>query len=352
MATLLVNPFVRISPPTSIEDPRWNVENYNSKRCFLVPEEVAHLLINISEATKSDGEGAEYVEAIKTLRQLDILIDEVRFDALKETYLLCNPLMNRLPIKWQASLEYHLATKDFPFLNYGKDSNGPLEALDRMADYSKQEPDTARIKTFRSDLIREKIVSPSNGFNLLNTQAEKLSFREKLSAILAVTFGVTGEATCRWSEVPLIRRTSPSGGSRHPSEGYVVFLERSSQSASSFHIQADIPALVKLDEHLPPSWIERAFPHGDLAASPPSSERALVIVTCLFERNMYRYRESRTFRSVHMDGGHLLRTLETLCFEHGLLTAPVTNETLKEWGECMKLNPLTEGVLGAVEVCC
>ena len=352
MTTLRVNPFVRISPPTSIEDPRWSVENYDSKRCFSVSEEVAHLLVKISEATKSDGQGDQYVEAINTLQEFDILIDQVRFEALQETYLLCNPVMDRLPIKWQASLEYHLATKDFPFLNYGKDSNGPVEALDRMSDYSKREPDAARIKTFHSDLVREKIVSPQNGVNLLNTQAQTLSFREKLSAILAVTFGVTGEAPCRWSEVPLVRRTSPSGGSRHPCEGYVVFFERPSQSASSFHIQADLPALVKLEEHLPPSWIGRAFSHGDFVTSPPPVERALVIVTCLFERNMYRYRESRTFRSVHMDGGHLLRTLETLCFEHGLLTTPVTNETLKDWGACMKLNPLTEGVLGAVEVCC
>jgi hypothetical protein len=43
-----------------------------------------------------------------------------------------------------------------------------------------------------------------------------------------------------------------------------------------------------------------------------SSALGAIVLTSVFERNMYRYREPRTFRTFHMDVGHILATIEML----------------------------------------
>lgn len=50
----------------------------------------------------------------------------------------------------------------------------------------------------------------------------------------------------------------------------------------------------------------------------PFTPQALIVVTAVFARNMYRYREPRTFRTVFMDVGHLLGTFEMVASALGV----------------------------------
>ncbi|MBM0236171.1 hypothetical protein JNW88_01785 [Micromonospora sp. ATA32] len=49
-----------------------------------------------------------------------------------------------------------------------------------------------------------------------------------------------------------------------------------------------------------------------LGLTAPAGPWAVVLYSSFFERNRYRYREPRTFRTVHMDVGHLMTTCEFL----------------------------------------
>lgn len=47
--------------------------------------------------------------------------------------------------------------------------------------------------------------------------------------------------------------------------------------------------------------------------------RAVFVLTTHFQRNMYRYREPRTFRTLYLDAGHLGGLIESLCEAQGLV---------------------------------
>ena len=82
----------------------------------------------------------------------------------------------------------------------------------------------------------------------------------------------------------------------------------------------------------------------------PFTPQALVVVTAVFGRNMYRYREPRTFRTVFMDTGHLLGTFEMVASALGLQSFihHAINEEAVE--RMLGLAALQEGVIGGAAV--
>lgn len=82
----------------------------------------------------------------------------------------------------------------------------------------------------------------------------------------------------------------------------------------------------------------------------PFQVAAIVMVTCVFERNMYRYREPRTFRTVHMDAGHLAETFELACAANGIrcFTQYANNDQAIE--AKLGLKPLEEGYMLACAI--
>jgi SagB-type dehydrogenase family enzyme len=136
---------------------------------------------------------------------------------------------------------------------------------------------------------------------------------QKVKTLLVIVFGKRTEVSCPWSSVPLMRRTTPSGGSRHPTEGYFLSYHISGLPAGWYHVQADPSELVminKIDQN-----------DEDILYNEPSSYAGMIILTSDFKRTMYRYREPRAFRVPHMDAGHLITTIEILATE---LSIPLT----------------------------
>jgi SagB-type dehydrogenase family enzyme len=105
---------------------------------------------------------------------------------------------------------------------------------------------------------------------------------------------------------PLLRKTSPSGGSRHPTEFYVIASGIPGLSDGAYQIAPVDGVLDSVDSvSTPPAeWLDL------LGLAAPARAWALILYSSLFERNRYRYREPRTFRTVHMDVGHLMTTCE------------------------------------------
>ncbi len=89
-------------------------------------------------------------------------------------------------------------------------------------------------------------------------------------------------------------RTSPSGGARHPTECFVLLGHR--KMLAYYNWYEDVFRVDPTES----AEKERVWEEAPLAT---------VYLGSRVERNMYRYRESRTFRTIHMDVGHILYVL-------------------------------------------
>ncbi|GEB15951.1 SagB/ThcOx family dehydrogenase [Pimelobacter simplex] len=211
---------------------------------------------------------------------------------------------------WRHASRYHSITFDYPFHYYGTPSGGYREDVRRMNAKAAVEPDDDREKLTVGPITR--LPAPRQAAALLQERPLTENFGDRLSAALSLAFGAVGWAQPAWTGAPTMRRTSPSGGARHPSECYLLARSVDGLSPGWHHLHPRTPALCQLNS--------TADDEEQLAVDYPGSfgradfeVAALVVITTVFRRNMYRYREPRTFRTVHMDVGHLAATFMALC---------------------------------------
>jgi SagB-type dehydrogenase family enzyme len=217
---------------------------------------------------------------------------------------------------WPEAVEYHLTTYDYPFMEMGDGTDRK-----RMDTYSSAEVDRDRQKSY-VDAERRQLPSPHERLApvpmvALHRRIDKqpLNF-EVLASMLTLTFAEIERIKPKWSDAPLIRRTSPSGGARHPTEAYVVAECVPGLMPGWYHVKSSPPELERIRDSVDSVQLRALFPGVYHRA--PFMVRAVVILTSVFERNMYRYREPRTYRSIHMDAGHLSGTLEMLAASMGI----------------------------------
>lgn len=214
---------------------------------------------------------------------------------------------------WEEAAEYHLSTLDYPFVDY--EHGGRDLDTARMQEYVRREPDTNRYKQYPEALERVYLPAPtaelipaSLAHGLRNGEGGDLN-RERMLRLLSMACAETGRISSgRWMRAPMIRRTSPSGGARHPTETYLLVLDVQGLTAGWYHVAVGAHCLERLSGGLPTDEeLREAFPLGYERV--PIEPSAIVVLTSIFARNMYRYREPRTFRTLHMDVGHLASTL-------------------------------------------
>lgn len=214
---------------------------------------------------------------------------------------------------WDDAANYHFFTWDAPFLDYTKEGGGHDIDRKKMIGYQSFELDSQRYKQYDAPL--KNILLPTLNFSEPVDQAQNYTISERIKHLLSITFGKTGEKPCYWTDTPLIRRTSPSGGSRHPTEGYFLSLGLQDIMRGFYHIQTDPISLCLIS-----SDTERLLERFIIEKISDPPIIGAIILTSVFERNMYRYREPRTFRTIHMDVGHILATIEMLGKEFHIKT--------------------------------
>jgi hypothetical protein len=103
--------------------------------------------------------------------------------------------------------------------------------------------------------------------------------------------------------------------------------------------------LERLQDGIELAEIQSIFP-GPLRA--PFTVRALIAFTSVFDRNMFRYREPRTLRTIYMDVGHLATTLEVSARSLGIASYMHhgINDALLE--SKFGINGLEEGAILAI----
>jgi SagB-type dehydrogenase family enzyme len=123
---------------------------------------------------------------------------------------------------------------------------------------------------------------------------------------------------------PVILRTSPSGGSRHPVEAYVLAWNVDGLPPGAYHYDSETRELVDLQRPIAAADIPALLAHQTYFAG----AGAAVIMCAVFARTMWRYGHSRAYRTVLIDTGHLGQTFCLVATALGL--APFTTMAFSE----------------------
>ncbi len=338
---LQTNITIKLRFPCPMTKNYWAIEELSEKKLYAVPFIGALMVAACAKpitkstlfeflASKLNIQTEQFENALKSLISKNIII----FSEKQEDYrTLFDNFLNWTKSGWEDAANYHFFTWDAPFLDYTKEGEGHDIDRKKMIKYQSLEPDTQRLKKYNTSL--KNIPLPSLNSSIAEVQDYKIS--EKIKYLLAFTFGKKGEKSCHWiDDVPLIRRTSPSGGSRHPTEGYFLSIGLADIQKGFYHIQTDPISL---------SLIEDKSSYLNDLVEKDSLVIGAIVLTSVFERNMYRYREPRTFRTIHMDIGHILATIEILAQEFGIKTRIHLNFNEDALLKKMGASILEEGVM-------
>lgn len=195
---------------------------------------------------------------------------------------------------------FHFSTRDLPYSEGSRD--GYIELM-------RSEPQPALYKTYEGQEQLPLPRPPLSGATLADLLLRRRTVRsfrldpiafDDFARVLYFTWGQIG-----WKQSGvfghLIKKTSPSGGARHPIEVYPVVRRVEGIPAGVYHYDVALHCLSQLRVGDFGPALTSALP------GQPWVDRAAVVfvMTAVFERVMWKYRASRAYRVVLMDSGHL-----------------------------------------------
>lgn len=194
---------------------------------------------------------------------------------------------------------YRRLNLDYPFLDYSVETS--------------HEADQTLMDGYAAHGAPPPVTTPHPGTNTMLPEAPLpdgpagLPSADLLAAWLASAGRITGRRQGRHG--PIVLKTSPSGGARHPTDlGVIVGDGWPAPLRGSWWYDGDRHALVRAEAGLP------------LTASLPPFGVAFVLSSHV-ERAMWRYRDVRAFRPVLIDAGHVLETLDLTLHRTGWSTS-------------------------------
>ena len=226
---------------------------------------------------------------------------------------------------WLPEGGFHFMTKDTPYVPW----DWPLENKLKLLPATPAPP---QFKTIRgADRVRltSHEVARDSFFETLHARRTHREFArgklslENISKLLQTTWGVQGYFdTDVFGRLPY--KTSPSGGARHPGEVYLMALRVDGLERGTYHYQPMDNRLARLPAKATPN---RASAY---CADQPYVARAaaLLIMTAVFARMMWKYGRARAYRVVLLETGHLCQTFCLTATRLGL--APFCTAALKD----------------------
>jgi len=221
------NPCVRILIPGPVSGRRWLVENLLERRRYSATPAVIFALVACFEPqersclaeTMQSKIGLTVTAAeqiIQRLIALSLLVSVEHCELDERIGRWTRTRREWASWGWPEAVEYHLTTYDYPFMEMGDGTDRK-----RMDTYSSAEVDRDRQKSY-VDAERLQLPSPHERLAPVPMAAphrridkQPLNF-EVLASMLTLTFAEIERIKPKWSDAPLMRRTSPSGGARHP----------------------------------------------------------------------------------------------------------------------------------------
>ncbi|MBK7858021.1 MAG: SagB/ThcOx family dehydrogenase [Archangiaceae bacterium] len=227
---------------------------------------------------------------------------------------------------WQTAFEYHAHVGAIPRMDY-RDDDAIKNDVEIMKGFVAAEPPPDNYKELAGrPFIALSPVDPhaprGRGRSLEALLAQRpADFADAgpLSAsdfswLTWLAFGQTARKSLPVTQAH-VARTSPSGGARHPTEVYPIVFDVEGVAQGLYHYSVKRHGL----ELLAPGD-HRALVREHLLMLPDRAtwrHRVVYLCTSIFERSMFRYRDSFSYRVVHHDVGHLLQTTALLAGDLG-----------------------------------
>lgn len=220
---------------------------------------------------------------------------------------------------WQEASIYHESTRDFPFLQMS--SPQAFKADDqRMLEFSNTSSPPDIYQEFPStfSLPLRKFSEKDD----LDSLVESMSLESRrgldgISLLLDICFGERGKISFN-IQGEFLLKSVPSGGARHPTEIFLAFFNESHIEEGIYHYNVKKHSLDCIKEGNFYDDFENAT--FDLFKKFIEKPMGLVIFTTLYERAMWRYRDSRSWRALPIDLGHAIMAFRTVSHRLGLGT--------------------------------
>jgi SagB-type dehydrogenase family enzyme len=235
----------------------------------------------------------------------------------------------RIAKEWSAWLpegSFHFSTKDAPYADFSNWS------VDRLKSILPKTPAPKIFKTImgsKTALPRVRAFPDSEFIRVLMARKTHRQFSkqpvtlETVSQLLRLVWGVTG-----YLHPPtfgkLLRKTSPSGGARHPGEVYLMALRVKGLRPGLYHYHPGHHHLERINKNATPGKARLYCGHQRYVRN----AAALFLMTAVFRRTMWKYRFARAYRVVLLDAGHLCQTFCLVATWLGL--APFCTAALKD----------------------
>jgi SagB-type dehydrogenase family enzyme len=237
---------------------------------------------------------------------------------------------------------FHFSTKDTDFAEDQAAAFAELKRRSRrepMPLASKNYATVPRVKLPRLRAEKEfaRVLKERRTWRKYGRAAVNL---EALAQILELTFGIQA-----WVDVPGLGRaamkTSPSGGSLHPIEAYVLAQRVNGLKAGIYHYNTDRHELEWLRKGVSQAALERSLGHQWWFAR----GAFLVLMTAMFGRTQWKYDSARAYRVVLAEAGHLCQTFCLTATWLGL--APFCTMALADtmWEEWLGIDGVSESIL-------
>ncbi|MCR2053142.1 hypothetical protein NSA19_09880 [Actinomyces bowdenii] len=208
---------------------------------------------------------------------------------------------------WREAYEYLKPTWDYPFEDYSK--NGQASDRNRMLEYEAVEPDTVRYLAPKGP-IAFSLPTIDQALEFFDSGSHHSApIDERILNTASIATLPLEWVPSRTSGSRHMKRASPSGGARHPSEVYLLALHTSEIPPGVYQICIQTEAAHFINSLPTEADLRRSLPG---AFRLPVRPAAIFVITSHFYRNMYRYREPRTFRTIYYDAGHLGGLIEAV----------------------------------------
>lgn len=240
---------------------------------------------------------------------------------------------------WRAAYDFWKFTRNYPAIDASDHEKTVQERQEMISEMKDKEPIPPYTKTYPNaeETKLSRVVNANFEFEAgvipatelptitLNSHEFNVSVRDvfysentsnpftktRLEQLLDLTFGFKGNIIgAIQGEIPL--RTSPSGGSRQPTEVYPVVSDLQDLEPGIHHYHSRKHSL----EHLNPSTtvLDRACDVADVEFEP----QAALIISSVVKRSMWKYKDSKSLQVIFLDIGHLLCTLQFVANALGL----------------------------------
>jgi SagB-type dehydrogenase family enzyme len=237
---------------------------------------------------------------------------------------------------------FHFSTKDTEF---AVDQRGAFEELKRRA---KHDPMPLAVKSYakarRVELPRARVdgefVRVLKGRRTWRKYGPGAVTVEALAQTLELTFGIQ-----RWVGVRGLGRaatkSSPSGGSLHPMEAYILAQRVKGLKGGIYHYNATRHELEWMREGVARRVLELSlgsqswFAHGAF----------LVLMTAVFERTQWKYDFPRAYRTILIEAGHLCQTFYLTATWLGLAPFCTIAQTDTKWEEWLGIDGVRESII-------